>query len=40
VRTLSEFLAFKKLGITRSGAATNAIIISDAKKLFGDEKID
>jgi len=36
VRTLSELLKLKDLGITRCGATATAAMIADAKKMFGE----
>jgi len=36
VRTLSELLKLKDLGITRCGATATAVMIADAKKMFGE----
>ncbi len=37
VRTLTDLLKFKELGITRCGATATVSMIEDAKKLFGEK---
>lgn len=37
VRTLSDLLKFKELGISRCGATATAAILEEAKKLFGEQ---
>ena len=36
VRTLSDLLQLKELGISRCGATATATMLEEAKKIFGD----
>jgi deoxyribose-phosphate aldolase len=37
VRTLTDLLKFKELGITRCGATATAAMLEEARKLFGEQ---